>query len=309
MTLLQPWFLLLVLLVPLALLRRRRPPALPFAPGADGLPRTWRVRLAPLPTALAVLGLLLAATALARPVRRVPIPVSREGIDILLCLDVSSSMTARDLDPARTRLEVARSAAARFAAARPHDRIGLVTFARFSDLRCPPTLDHTALGRILADVRAVEPDSPEDATGIGIAVARAAQALDSAGARSRVVVLLTDGEENVATTGPDEIAPKDAAVLCRALGVRVYAIAAAAGESADTRPVADLAQHTGGAFFEAKDADALGAVYAAIDALERRPESEARFRTEERFAPLLSLALVLLAAARLLRSSLLGVQP
>ena len=126
LTLHDPWMLLLVLLVPLALLvrRLRGAPAVRFAPGAflrrdprEGelkTPGSWRVRLLPLPPALQIAGLLLAATALARPVHIVQLPFEKEGIDILLCLDCSSSMTTRDMDPRRTRLDVARDAAARF---------------------------------------------------------------------------------------------------------------------------------------------------------------------------------------------------
>ncbi|MHC4818557.1 MAG: VWA domain-containing protein, partial [Planctomycetota bacterium] len=181
MTLQNPWWLLLALLVPLALwLRwRRGAPTVLFAPGAflARLPGGWRVRLLPLPWLLLAAGLSLTVVALARPVRRVPLPHKSEGIDIMLCLDVSSSMTANDMDPQRTRLDVARDAAVRFIAGRPNDRIGLICFARFPDLRCPPTPDHDALRQLLAAVIPVASDGPEDATGIGTAVARAAQVL------------------------------------------------------------------------------------------------------------------------------------
>ncbi|MHC4732803.1 MAG: VWA domain-containing protein [Planctomycetota bacterium] len=195
MTLQDPWWLLLALLVPLALwLRwRRGGPTVLFAPGAflARLPGAWRVRLLPLPWLLLVAGLSLTVVALARPVRRVPVPHKSEGIDIMLCLDTSSSMTANDMDPQRTRLDVAKDAAARFIAGRPNDRIGLICFARFPDLRCPPTPDHGALRELLAAVTPVASDGPEDATGIGTAVARAAQVLSGGPAKSRVVILLT----------------------------------------------------------------------------------------------------------------------
>ena len=107
------------------------------------------MRLLPLPWLLLVAGILLTVVALARPVQHVPLPHESEGIDIMLCLDTSSSMTGSDMDPQRTRLDVARDAAVRFIAGRPNDRIGLICFARFPDLRCPPTPDHGALRRFL----------------------------------------------------------------------------------------------------------------------------------------------------------------
>ena len=307
----HPWFLLLALLVPVALwLRRRRgAPTVLFASGAEGLPRSWRVRLLPLPWVLQVGGLLLTVLALSRPVRSVPLPLTTEGIDIMLCLDTSSSMTANDMDPRRTRLHVAREAAARFVAGRLDDRIGLVSFARFPDLRCPPTLDHDALQQFLARVTQVAGDGPEDATGIGTAVARAAQVLRGSEAKSRVVILLTDGEENVATERtPEQIAPVHAGQLCRELGVRVYAIAAGLGKL-DTRQVRLLAEGTGGRFFEARDAGAVAAVYTEIDELERVEFEEPRYQMEERFLVFLAAAVALLLAGRLLQSTALAVLP
>jgi Ca-activated chloride channel family protein len=339
LVLLDPWMLLLALLVPAALVVRRwrGAPTVRFAPGAfldgefvpndeasprpprrRGLPASWRVRLLRLPRGLQVLGLLCAIVALARPVERTPLPFRTEGIDILLCLDVSSSMTANDLDPRRTRLDVARDAAARFITGRPDDRIGLVCFARYPDLRCPLTLDHDALKAILSDVTTVESESPEDATGIGTAVARAAQVLRGSQAKSKVVILLTDGEENVATAQTDgEIAPVHAGQLCEHLGVRVYAIAAGIGSPAprggwieiDTRQIERLARRTGGVFYEARDAGAVADVYARIDELEKVELEEPRYRIEERFLPFLLAAVGLLLASRVLGSTVLEVLP
>jgi len=322
MTLQNPWWLLLALFVPLALwLRwRRGGPTVLFAPGAflARLPGGWRVRLLPLPWLLLVAGLSLTVVALARPVRRVPLPRKSEGIDIMLCLDVSSSMTANDMDPQRTRLDVARDAAVRFIAGRPNDRIGLVCFARFPDLRCPPTPDHDALRQFLAAVTPVASDGPEDATGIGTAVARAAQVLRGGPAKSRVVILLTDGEENIATAAkPEEIAPLHAGQLCRELGVRVYAIAAGLGSRSsagewidiDTTQIRRLAATAGGRLFEARDAGTVTGVYAEINALERVEFQEPRTIVEEEFLPFLAAAVALLLAGRLLQSTVLAVMP
>jgi Ca-activated chloride channel family protein len=309
--LLDPAMLLLALPVPLALLLRRRAPAVPFAPFPllAPAPRSWRVALLPLPRVLQAAAILLAVVALARPARHEVLPLESRGIDILLCLDASSSMGAADMDGSRTRLDVARAAAARFVRARPHDRIGLVSFARFPDLRCPPTSDHDALLALLAEVATVAGDGPEDATGLGAAAARAAQVLHEGGAASPVVILLTDGEENVATKGAaGEIGPLHAAQLCRTLGVRVYAVAAGGGRG-DTGPLARLARGTGGEFFEARDASAVAAVYERIDALEKTVFEEPRYVVEERFLPFLLAAVALLVAGRLLGATFLRVLP
>jgi Ca-activated chloride channel family protein len=279
---------------------------------------TWRSRLAALPTWLQLAGLALGVFALARPVERVPLPRERSGVDVMLVLDVSSSMGARDLDPQRTRLQVAVDAATRFAAMRPDDRFGLVRFARYPDLRCPPTLDHDALTALLTEARPVVEDGAEDATGIGAAVALAADVLGGASSRSRVVILLTDGEENVASTlTPGEIAPLHAGQLCASLGVRVHAITVGSGrraadgswEPVDTAQVEDLATRTGGGAFLARDAGALDAVYARIDALERSPIAEPRFRLREEYQAPLGLGLLLAAIGLLLAAGPLRVRP
>jgi len=319
-SLLAPGFLLLALLIPLGLLARRRRGAstVLFAPGADDLPRTWRVRAAPLPGLLQVAGLLLVVWALARPAERVLLPQQSAGIDIMLCVDTSSSMKANDLDVARTRLEVAKGAAASFVAGRRHDRIGLVSFARFPDLACPPTRDHDALREFLRGLVMVESDGPEDATGIGAAVARAAQVLESGEAKAKVVILLTDGEENIATADkPNEIAPVHAAQLCRELGVKVYAVAAGLGRrdrsgnwvKLDTKQLEILAEATGGRFFRAADAPSMGQVYRDIDALEKTGIVEPRHEIREKFLPYLAAAVSLILTGMLLQSTVLGVAP
>jgi Ca-activated chloride channel family protein len=307
----HPGFLWLALLLPIALMLKGRPPTVLFAPARflRDVPRTARSRLLSLPTILQVVGLALVVLSLARPVRRVPVPHERDGIDILLCIDVSSSMLETDLENAKTRLEVVRNAAARFIDARADDRIGIVTFARFPDLRSPPTRDHAFLRRVLTGIQPVQSDSEEDATGIGAAVAKSAQVLGRG-----VVVLLTDGEENVATADkPREIAPVHAGQLCRELGVRAYTIQAGRGRRTaegkwleiDTKPIRSLAETSGGRFFAAKDAQAVDAVYAEIDEIERMRFAEPDYRNVEKFLPLLSGAIGLLILGRFLRTVVL----
>ncbi len=316
----EPWFLLLLCLLPLAfwLRARRGEPSVTFAPAPllglgdhdtkEPLPRGLRARLRHLPLVLHALGLLLAIVALSRPVHRTPLPRQAEGIDILLCLDVSSSMGATDLDRSRTRLEVVRQAALAFVQGRPEDRIGLLTFARYPDLRCPPTLDHQALAEFLRLVQMVPADGAEDATGIGTAAARAAQILQSAPGRSRIAILLSDGSENVASAqAPDEIAPLHAAQLCQQLGLRVYTITA--GDGPEPAELKELASRTGGRSFQARDSGAVQQVYAAIDRLEKTALAEERHLTDERFLPFLLLGIALVVLGRLLGASVLGVGP
>ncbi len=336
--LLDPTFLLLAPLVVAVFFveRRRAAPGIAFAPAGflggtkaptpsdtltlvePRLPESMRQRWLPLPGALCALGLLLVLLALARPVQRTPLPETTDGIDILLCLDVSSSMRAQDLDGERVRLDVAKDAAAQFIAARTHDRVGLLCFARYPDVRCPLTLDHQALRQILGEVSMVASDSQEDATGIGAALARAAQVLRQGVAKSKVAIVLTDGEENVATPQtPTEIAPLHAAQLCHELGVRAYTIAVGVGErlpdgamrALDTTAIQRVARRTGGKFFAAADATTLRAVYAEIDGLERTVLAEPRFRVEERFLPFLLAALAALLLGRFLRATWLSVMP
>lgn len=315
-SLLDPAWLLLgapLLLVLVQRLRTRRP-AVAFAPGSvlveDGvpLPSSWRVRLLPIPPLLVAAGLVLATVAAARPAVRKALPTERQGIDIVLCLDASSSMQAGDMDQQRTRWQVSRDAAIRFIEGRPDDRIGLVGFARYPDLHCPPTLDHTSLVTILRALQPVESDGAEDATGVGLAVARAAQVLESSAAPSQVVIVLTDGEENVAVAGKTtEVPPIHAAQLCARLGIRVYTIAAGRGRQdasgtwvpLDTRPVRALAERTGGSFREARDATAAVAVYDEIDALEKGPQEEPRFELEPRYLLVLLGAIALVLLGRL----------
>jgi Ca-activated chloride channel family protein len=306
------WFLALFAVALVAAWRRRCRPRLPLAspPAAAALPRSWRGRLRWLPAALEGLGLVLAVAALARPVQFVPAPPERLVRDVVLCLDRSSSMAADDLAPGRSRLAVALQMAGRLVDARGGDRLGCIEFARFPDLRCPPTLDHGALRELLAGVTLVAAEGPEDATGIGTAVAAAADVLARSPVAGRVVVLLTDGEENVATrTAPDEIAPSHAAQLCARLGIRVHTIAVGRDPALDPTAVRELAAATGGRFFAAGDAAALLAVAAAIDALEPARYAEPRRVAREWFAPLLAAALALVFAAHGLGQTWLRVLP
>ena len=292
----DPWALLL--LIPLSVTAwlglRRRGAALSFAPSVERLPRTWRVRARAVPGLLELSALGLVVLALARPVDRTPLPLVTEGLDVVLAIDVSSSMKARDMDAVRTRLAVAKEAAARFVSRRPDDRLGLLRFARYPEVVVPATRDHAALLAALAEVERVEEDGPEDATAIGAAIAAGARALRGAGAggAGRVLILLTDGEENVATAAAtDEIGPRPAAQLCESFGVRVYSVVVGKGAPGprgafvplDLTQIEEVAARTGGALLEAQDAAAMDDVYRTIDRLETVAHAEPRFEVRDRF--------------------------
>jgi Ca-activated chloride channel family protein len=200
--------------------------------------------------------------------------VNAEGINIILAIDVSSSMLAEDLEP--NRLEAAKAVAAEFVESRPNDRIGLVVFAGDAFTQVPLTLDHSVVVDLLAQM---EVGMIEDGTAVGMGLATAVKRLQASDAESQVVVLLTDGRNN---TG--EIGSVTAGQMAGALGVRVYTIGVGGVGMAripvggrryanvevdiDEESLREVAETTGGRYFRATDRESLGAVYEEIDALE-----------------------------------------
>ncbi len=274
--LMHPWWLLLLLALPLVFLRDRLGDRARVSWGSaklSGSGRTWRTRLAPLPRALQVLGLALCVVALSRPqLTERETVVESEGIDILLALDVSGSMDATDfnLNGRRlTRLEMARSVVSEFVEGRPNDRIGLVVFGEEAFTQVPLTLDHIALQRFLARIEIGM--AGENATAVGYALAVATKGLDRLEAPSKVVVLLTDGVENVHV-----VEPLVAAQAAKAVGVRVYTVGMggdggrrrASRDPVDEATLRAVAETTGGQYFRATDSKGLAEIYATIDELE-----------------------------------------
>lgn len=291
-TLAAPAWLLLLGVLPIVWLwarrRRRRALVLPALATAGELPVTWRERLRAAPDLLRGLAFLLGVFALARPQElEAGRPVTTSGVDIVLALDASGSMKAEDFQP-RNRLEVAKQAAVEFVADRPSDRIGLVSFAGQAVTQAPLTLDHEA---VQDAVQRVEIGALAEGTAIGTALATSVNRLRPSDARSRVVILLTDGVNNAG-----QIDPLTAAETARALGVRVYTIGVGTtGEAPylledprfgrryvrvvvriDEDVLRDIAARTGGRYFRATDPQALSQVYGEIDRLERSPLSGRR---------------------------------
>lgn len=181
------------------------------------LPRTWAVRLAWLPAALGALGLILSTASLSRP--QVRLAAARddsvEGIDIVVALDLSTSMRALDFQP-RNRFFVATEVLKGFVASRPNDRLGLVVFAAEAFTQCPLTLDHDVLQQVIDGLRLGVLD---DGTAIGDGLATSLNRLRPSEARSKVVILITDGDNNSGT-----ISPMEAARMAHDQGMRVYTI-------------------------------------------------------------------------------------
>jgi Ca-activated chloride channel family protein len=204
-----------------------------------------------------------------------------------------------------------KDAAREFIDARVNDRIGLVTFALYPELRCPLTLDHKAAQRILKSVESVRPRSEEDKTGIGLGLALAARTLRASQAPSKIVVLLSDGQENVL-----EVMPSDAAKVAKDFGVKVYTIGAGSGErtffgvqAMDFSELEKVAEITGGKFFRAEDKNALTATYEQIDKLEKTEVRDPRYQMREKYFFALLPAVGLLLTAFCLRSTLFGEVP
>jgi len=320
-TLASPAWLALLALLPLAWwwARRRRRDALvlPALATAHGLPRTWRERLRWAPDALRALVFAGIVLALARPQELAAgRPETTSGVDIVLALDASGSMKAEDFQP-RNRLEVAKQAAIEFLRERTSDRLGLVTFAGQAVTQAPLTLDHEA---VESSIARIEIGGLADGTAIGTALATAVNRLRVSDAKSKVVILLTDGVNNAG-----QIDPLTAAEMAQALGVRVYTVGVGTtGEAPyllddprfgrryvrvvvriDEDVLREIARRTGGQYFRATDPEALTRVYAAIDRLERSPLEGRRPVTRiDRYAWLLAGVLGLVALEGVLRGTI-----
>lgn len=324
----DPWLLALALL-PLAVVgwrrlrRRQRTGSLRYS-AVDSVLRTgmgvsrWRHRV---PGALRALAWVAIVVAFARPQTGIATQnVRTEGIDIVVALDISTSMLAEDLEP--NRLDAAKAVANDFVQGRTNDRVGVVAFAGQAFTQVPLTLDYGVVTSLLAEL---DVGMIEDGTAVGMGLATAIKRLQASSAESKVVILLTDGRSN-----RGEIGPVTAAQMARALGVRVYTIGAGSRGTART-PVQDplrgtvyvttrvdidepslqeIAETTGGRYFRATDTESLAAIWAEIDELERTEIEVENFTSyEERFALPLALGIVLLLAEVVLARTVLRRLP
>lgn len=277
---------------------------------------SWKVYMRHLPFVLRMLAIALLIVVLARPQSTNSWQnSSTEGIDIVMAMDISTSMLAEDLKP--NRLEAAKDVAASFINGRQNDNIGLVVFAAESFTQCPSTIDHGVLLNLFKDI---QPGIIQDGTAIGLGLANAVSRIKDSQAKSKVIILLTDGVNN---TG--EIAPVTAAEIAKTFGIRVYTIGVGTqGEAPYPIPTAfgvqyqnvpveideqvlkQIASTTGGQYFRATDNSSLKEIYSEIDQLEKTKISVQEFsKKQEEYKNWALLVFALLLIEVLLRNTVL----
>lgn len=324
----NPWFFWLLLIIPLMVWwhyrSRHRQQASFKVSSLEGLkkiPVSWKVRLRPVLLILRLLGIALLIVAMARPQSSsVTENINSEGIDIVLCIDVSGSMLAEDFQP--NRIEAAKKVAINFVKGRPSDRIGLVIFAGESFTQCPITTDHAVLDN---QIEKVSSGMLEDGTAIGMGLATSVERLRNSKAKSKVIILLTDGVNNTGL-----IDPVTALEIAKLYKVRVYTIGVGTqgmapypvpmpggGVQMQNMPVQideallqKIATETGGEYFRATNNSSLANIYQQIDKMEKTKVEITSFRRyAELFFPLALAALVLLFLEIILRYSVFKSLP
>jgi len=243
-----------------------------------------------------------------------------EGIDIMLAMDVSTSMLAEDLKP--NRIEAAKEVATEFISGRPDDNIGLSIFAGEAFTQCPMTLDHTSLLNLLQSVRTdiAARGLISDGTAIGMGLANAVSRLKESKAKSKVVILLTDGSNNMG-----DLSPMTSAEIARSLGIRVYTIGVGTNKVArypmqvaggvqyvnipveiDTKTLSQIAATTDGHFYRATNNRELRQIYDDIDKLEKSKMNVKTFsRRYEAYQPFALAAVLLLLLEIIFRTIVL----
>ena len=312
----NPQFFWLFLLFPLLILwqwfrRKKEMPSVLFSSLQVVQPlRTWRTTLRPILYVLRCLALAALIVALARPRSSSEITKTKttEGIDIILSIDMSSSMLAKDLKP--NRIEALKRVASHFIEQRASDRIGIVVYSGESYTKVPATTDKSVVLQALKDIKQGEID---DGTAIGMGLGTAINRLKDSKTKSKVIILMTDGVNNTGV-----IDPLSAAELAKEYGIRVYTIGIGTNGKAlspvaynpdgslqydmvpveiDERLLTQIAEATGGHYFRATDNQKLAQIYTEIDKLEKSKIEELKYyQHKENFRLWALLALVLLAA-------------
>ena len=286
----KEYLLLLVLIIPYliwyVMYRKKAEPTMRMSDtfAFRYAPKSWKVMLMPLSMILRILAFTMTVLVLARPqTQNSWSNKSVEGIDIMLAMDVSTIMLAEDLKP--NRIEAAKQVASEFIAGRPDDNIGLSIFAGEAFTQCPMTTDHASLLNLLQNVRTdiAARGLIEDGTAIGMGLANAVSRLKESRAKSKVVILLTDGSNN-----RGDISPMTAAEIAKSLGIRVYTIGVGTNNVApypmpvaggvqyvnipveiDTKTLSEIAVATEGDFYRATNTKELRNIYKEIDQLEK----------------------------------------
>ena len=318
----NPKLLWLLLLVPLSILwyvlrHKKQEASMQFSDtnGFTKLPKAWKAYLRHLLFALKMAALALLIVALARPQSSSTNSTSSiEGIDIVMAMDVSGSMLARDLKP--DRLTAAKNVASDFVKDRPGDRMGLVIFSGETFTQVPLTTDHGVMLNMLSEMKN---GLIEDGTAIGDGLATSINRLKDSEAISKVIILLTDGMNNAGS-----VDPYTAAEMAKLYGIRVYTIGVGTYGTApypvqtpfgtqmqqmkveiDEKLLTTVANTTGGKYFRATSNQKLDEIYQEIDKLERSKIEVTEFRRlHEEFYPLVAMALALLLFEFLLRKTI-----
>ncbi|MBL0181492.1 MAG: VWA domain-containing protein [Chitinophagaceae bacterium] len=312
-----PWFFALLLVVPLLIIwyvrvgNKQQGSVTVSDTSAPGL-SSWKTSFRHLPFMFRLLTVIFIIAALARPQTVYEEQnVEGEGVDIVLCIDVSGSMTAQDLTP--NRLEAAKNVAIDFVNKRLTDRIGIVIFSGESFTQCPITTDHRVLISAIENIRN---GLLEDGTAIGSGLGTSVDRLRSSKTKSKIVILLTDGENNGGL-----IDPQTAKEIAKAFSIKVYTIGVGTDGyapqpvntpmgvvmqqgkvSIDEKLLKEIAGETGGKYFRAKDNDGLAGIYNEIDNLEKsKVEITSRTRYTEKFFPFVIAALGFLFLEMILR--------
>lgn len=284
-------------------------------------PHSWRVHLLHAPFVLRIITFVMIVLVLARPQTTDNWQNSEiEGIDIMLAVDVSTSMLAEDLKP--NRLEAAKQVASEFINGRPNDNIGLTIFAGEAFTQCPLTVDHSVLLNLFQSIKGdiAQRGLIEDGTAIGMGLANAISRLKDSKAKSKVIILLTDGSNN-----RGDISPLTAAEIAKQFGIRVYTIGVGTNGTApypmptyagiqyvnvpveiDEQTLTQIASATDGNYFRATSNSKLKEVYKEIDKLEKTKLNVKEFsKREEAFVPFAWIAFLCILLELLLRTTVL----
>lgn len=327
----KEYFLLLLLLIPYVLwyflYHKKSEPTIRMGDtyAYQNAHRSWRVRIMHTPMLLRCITFVLIIFALARPQTHNSWDnKSVESIDIMLAMDVSTSMLAEDLKP--NRIEAAKEVASEFISGRPNDNIGLTIFAGEAFTQCPMTVDHASLLNLLRNVRTdiAARGLIQDGTAIGMGLANAITRLKNSKTKSKVIILLTDGSNNMG-----DISPMTAAQIAQSMGIRVYTIAVGTNKVApypmpvggtiqyvnipvdiDTKTLSDIAATTEGNFYRATNTKELKRIYQDIDKLEKTKMNVKKFSKHyEAYQPFAIAAIISLLLEILLRNTVLRRLP
>ena len=320
----KEYFFLLLLLIPYILwyfmYRKKSEPTMQLSDtyAYQFTSKSWRIKLIHSPMLFRCITFTFVIIVLARPqTHNAWGEKTVEGIDIMLAMDVSTSMLAEDLRP--NRIEAAKSVAAEFISGRPNDNIGLTIFAGEAFTQCPMTTDHASLLNLLQNVRTdiAARGLIQDGTAVGMGLANAVSRLKDSKAKSKVVILLTDGSNN-----RGDLSPMTSAQIAKSLGIRVYTIGVGTNKVArypmpvaggiqyvnipveiDTKTLSDIAATTDGNFYRATNNQELKQIYNDIDKLEKTKMDVKKFsKRYEGYQPFAIAAILCLLLEILLRT-------